>query len=84
MTRRWRWVTRDLNTEYEDTVNIWPGSRRPTSRNRWVGPTDDGVCDYHQGQGEAIDIFAPEFERVYSLVIECGSCQKIEFSASIK
>lgn len=85
--RRWRWVTRDKDTDYKDTVSIWPGASKPTSREwngrKWVSRSEDGVFQYHQGQGDSIDIDAADFKAMHGFAVGKGDLLKVEFSLEV-
>lgn len=89
-TRRWRWVTRDEGTEYEDTVSIWPGVRRPRSRKwdslnaRFARPLADDAIDYQQEQGQSIDIDWEGFRHMFNCHVQRGEVLKVEFSLKVQ
>ncbi len=84
----WRWVTRDKGTEYQDTVSIWPGARRPFSRKwdglKWAGPTETGVFDYQQNHSrDPIDVDCLEFCRVFGIEVRRGEILRIDFRVTV-
>jgi len=69
----WAWVSRNSN-KVEPIVVLWSGHGKPSQ----------AECEYDiLGDRFAVMICVKEFKKVTGLVIEPGTCQKVQFNAKV-